>query len=175
MQKFEIFCNLGRGNLVDLVVQWCCAQVDDKKNLEYQAGQEEEAGDEQGKEPQEKDAAGQKDKKAPDEAPAQDQEGGDEEQAEEAGEGPINEDTEEGYEQCQFAAPQVSSCPEHGKISFSVWICPSNPIAFQSACMIQVPSLLVLGEGEAFASLHSIWSTCTIHLSVSAFACIEMR
>jgi hypothetical protein len=134
--KVEIFCNLGRKNVVDLVVQRCCAQVDDKKNLEYQAGQEEEAGGEQGKEPQEKDADGQKDKKAPDEAPAQDQEGGDEEQAEEDGEGPINEDTEEGYEQRQFAAPQVSSCPEHGGVSFSVWMCPSTPIAIQLACMI---------------------------------------
>ncbi len=89
------------------------AQVDDKKDLEYQAGQEEEAGGEQGKEPQEKDGKGEKDKKAPDEAPAPDQKAAEEEQREEGGEGPINEDTEEGYEQRQFAAPQVSRYLKH--------------------------------------------------------------
>ncbi|EIE25917.1 hypothetical protein COCSUDRAFT_12734, partial [Coccomyxa subellipsoidea C-169] len=50
---------------------------------------------------------------APDEAPAPDQEAAEEEQREEGGEGPINEDTEEGYEQRQFAAPQVSRYLEH--------------------------------------------------------------
>ena len=106
---FHIFYRIGWKTFLSLFTPLCGAQVDDKKNLEYQAGQEEEAGAEQGKEPQEKDAAGQKDKKAPDEGTAQDQEGGEEEQGEEGGEGPINEDTEEGYEQRQFAAPQVSS------------------------------------------------------------------
>ena len=99
--------NCSEGWWVVVTFVWTrCAQVDDKKDLEYQAGQDDESAADQGKEPQEKDAAGQKDKRAPEEAPAQEQE--EEEQGETGEDGGTNEDTEEGYEQRQFAAPQVS-------------------------------------------------------------------
>lgn len=116
-----------------------CAQVDDKRDLEYQAGQEDEPAADQGKKTQEKDAAGEKDKKAPEEAPAQDQE---EEQGETGEDGAINEDTEEGYEQRQFAAPQVSIGPNNktvlphwrGSSCLRVCLLTLQGVMVQNAC-----------------------------------------
>lgn len=107
------------------------------RDLEYQAGQEDEAGAEKGKEPQEKGSKDEKNEKAAQETPAPDQEEAEEEQeqGEEGQEGPINEDTEEGYEQRQFATPQVIHNPLSLQILYHTHLFSTSASYHQVMCM----------------------------------------
>lgn len=80
-------------------------QVGDKQNLEYQAGEEEQEGSKKPDQAAGKDDAGQQEQ--PTRAQEPEQADGGEEEGTQGGEGPINEDTEDRYEDRQFAAPEV--------------------------------------------------------------------
>lgn len=97
-------------------------QVDDKSNLDYQAGGEEDESEAPKKEPK------QGEQKGPQEEAAQDskgeEEGGDqEEEATEGQEGQVNDDLEENYEDRQFAAPQVGKSDPHLNILIGNMCC----------------------------------------------------
>ena len=99
----------------DSILLYGAAQVHDKRDLEYQAGQEEQEkeGAKKPDQAQGKDEEGAADatqqqggKQEPDQA----QEEEEEDAAQRGGEeGPVNEDTEDRYEQRQWAAPEVPS------------------------------------------------------------------
>lgn len=84
--------------------------MDDKRELEYEAGHEDEQTGKEGKEKDEKKPAQPEDKKEKPEGPDQGIGDDEEEERGEAGqeEAPINEDNQDHYEDCQFAAPQVT-------------------------------------------------------------------
>ena len=80
-------------------------QVEDKTDLEYQAGQEDSGTDAQER-PQ-----GKKEKPQQGKAAAEPEEGAEPEEADDqqgTEDGPVNEDAEDRYEDRQFAAPKVN-------------------------------------------------------------------